>query len=190
MHDNKFDPKKLNKLNNPKRLLDIPVNVIWDKLGLSGKEVFVEIGAGTAFFSIAFLEHGGAEKLYACDVSEVMIDWMSKNVVPQHPAIVPIQTTEDSVPLKNGIANLVFMINLHHELSDPVQTLHEAFRLTKVGGQVLVIDWKKKEMTEGPPTHIRCLNDQVEEQLAAAGFHDIYSFNEFEKHFVVIGTKG
>lgn len=189
MHDNRFDPKKLGKLNNPQRLVDIPVDVVLEKLGLPDGGVLVEIGAGTAFFSVAFLVQARAEKLYACDISEIMIDWINDNIVEQHPAIVPLQTMDDSVPLQSGIADLVFMINLHHELDDPARILSEAFRLTRPGGRVLIIDWKKEEMSEGPPLEIRCSPSDVETQLAAAGFHTLSCFDELKKHFVIMGSR-
>lgn len=190
MHDNRFDPRKLDKLNNPKRLHDIPVDVLWEKLGLPEGGVLIEIGAGTAFFSIAFQRQAKAEKLYACDISEIMIDWINANVVEHYPAIVPVQTMDDSVPLASATGDLVFMINLHHELDDPTRILNESFRLVRPGGKVLVIDWKPEEMAEGPPLDIRCSVSQVAEQLAAAGFKNITSSSQLEKHFVIIGSKG
>lgn len=190
MDEKKFDPKKLKKLNNPQRLIDIPVETIWEQLDLQSGGVFVEIGAGTAFFSVEFLQKGKAEKLYACDLSQVMIDWMNENVVGKFPAIVPIKTSENEVPLKDELADLVFMINLHHELEEPLTLLHEAARLTAPNGRLLIIDWKKKEMAEGPPARIRCATDQVELQLEKAGFEKITSYDQLEKHFVVIATKG
>lgn len=187
---NRFDPKKLAKLNNPQRLEDIPVETVWSMLDLPANDTFVEIGAGTAFFSIAFLKKGMPRKLYACDVSETMIEWMTENVVPDHPEIHPIQTEEDAIPLSDGIADLVFMINLHHELNEPGHLLKESYRLLKPGGNVLIIDWKKEEMEEGPPLKIRCESNQVEELLKSVGFCEIKSANDLAKHFIVSGRKG
>lgn len=190
MSKNRFDPKKLQKLNNPKRLLDIPVDTVWNMLNLPGKDItLVEIGAGTAFFSIAFLKQVKDGKLYACDVSETMLDWVAANIVPTHPEIIPVKTKEETVPLQDGIADLVFMITLHHELQDPAPLLRESYRLAKQGGSVLVIDWKKEDMAEGPPADIRCEPQRVEKELAAAGFRDITDNRDLEKHFIVSGRK-
>lgn len=189
MNNNRFDSKKLHKLNNPERLLDIPVGFLWDLLEPTDANVLVDIGAGTAFFSIAFLKHTNCPTVYACDVSETMIDWMQENVVPDHPEIIPVKTEGETVPLEDGLAGVVFMINLYHELADPLPVLDEVFRMLKPGGKVLVVDWKKKDMAEGPPAHIRYLPHVVEEQLARTGFSAVCSTNELEKHFIVMGTK-
>jgi len=51
MNEKKFDPQKLQKLNNPQRLIDIPPDFVRGKLNIETAAVLVEIGAGTAFFS-------------------------------------------------------------------------------------------------------------------------------------------
>ena len=189
MNEKKFDPKKLQKLNNPQRLKDIPPDYVWDKLNIEKANVLVEIGAGTAFYSIAFLQHAKASKIYACDVSEVMINWVKENVVPMFPNIIPVKTEEHNVPLDDGIGDLVFMINLHHELDNPCLSVEEAYRILKPEGKIFVVDWKKKDMSEGPPTKIRCLPEQVKEEMVNAGFKDVDIYDELQKHFLVVGKK-
>ncbi len=183
----KFDPKKLHKLNDPDRLIDIPPDYIWDRLDIEKEtpEVLVEIGAGTAFFCRAFLEHAEGATIYACDVSDVMLDWVRENVVPVHPGIVPVKTGKDRVPLDDGIADLVYMINLHHELDTPSGTLAEAFRIMKPGAALFIADWKKKEMPDGPPEKIRCSAEKVKEQLINTGFQNVHIDNGLEKHFLI-----
>lgn len=189
MNDKKFDPKKLKKLNNPQRLVDIPVAFIADKLNIQKSDTFIEIGAGTAFFCIAFLEHFKPHTMYACDISTVMLNWIKENVTPHYPGIIPVETTENNVPLEDQKADLVFMINLHHELDDPALSLTESYRLLKPGGKICIIDWKKEDMAEGPPEKIRCHPEQVNEQLGKSGFDTIQIYNELPKHFLVVGEK-
>jgi len=190
MHEKKFDPKKLEKLNNPQRLKDIPPDYVLKKLDMKKADVLVEIGAGTAFFSIAFLKATGASTLYACDISETMIDWIKEHVVPKFPNIRPVKSGEYTIPLEDEIADLVFMINLHHELDDPMRTLKEASRLLKLRGKIFIVDWKKKDMDEGPPSRIRVLPGQVKEQLVDSGFTHVNIFTDLPKHFLLTGEKG
>ena len=181
--------KKLQKLNDPQRLVDIPAGYICDKLGIKNPKVLVEIGAGTAFFSIAFLQELAPSSIYACDISEVMITWVKENVIPDFSNIIPVKCSENSVPLDDRIADLVFMINLHHELDSPAKTLGEAYRLLKPEGEIFIVDWKKKEMPEGPPREIRYLPEQVKKEMTDAGFDAVSIFSDLPKHFLVVGKK-
>ena len=189
MSDKKFNPKKLRKLNDPQRLLDIPPDYVCNKLSQQNPDVLVEIGAGTAFFSLAFHQQLNASTTYACDLSDTMIDWMEANITPHYPDIIPVKSEESSVPLSDGIADLVFMINLHHELEIQSLVVQEAFRLLKPGGEVFIIDWKKEDMPQGPPVEIRCLPELITVQLEKSGFVNIKSADEMSKHFLVAGEK-
>ncbi len=189
MHEKKFDPAKLKLLNNPDRLKEIPPAFVWSRLKLTNPQVLVDIGAGTGFFSIAFLQQTKNAKVFACDISEVMIDWMKKNVVPSFPDIIPVKTRENTLPLEDALADLVFSINLHHELHNPTLLLKEAHRILKPGGTILIIDWKKEETGGGPPLAIRYVPDRVMEQLQALPFRDISMDNTLPGHFMVWGKK-
>ena len=189
MDEKKFDPQKLHKLNNPERLRNVPPEYIWKKLNIVDANIIIEIGAGTGIYSIEFLRLANAQKLYACDISDTMLNWMTENVVPKHPRIIPFKTEESRIPLDDGIADLVFMINLHHELDNPPQMLKEANRLLKPGGKIFIADWRRQDMPEGPPTHIRYTATQVKEELEAAGFNSITVDETLPKHFLIIAGK-
>jgi ubiquinone/menaquinone biosynthesis C-methylase UbiE len=190
MESRKFDVKKLEVLNDPKRLEMLPPDLIWETAGVRAPEVLVDIGAGTGVFAVAFSKKLKKGKVYACDVSDTMLEWMEKNL-PQETrgTIIPIKMEESSVPLSDCIADLVYMINLHHELEEPEKVVREAFRLLKKGGKLMVIDWKKEEMQEGPPLSIRVAEGTIKEHMSEAGFVDIVSYNVLQLHNFVAGEK-
>lgn len=189
MNEIKFNPKKLEKLNNPRRLQDTPPEIIYNKLNLKNPKTLIEIGGGTAFFCKEFSKLSNPEQIYCCNISEELLTWVKNNVVNDYPNIIPIKSEESSIPLENSIAELVFMINLHHELENPDLILKEAFRLLKNNGKILIIDWKKVEMEEGPPTEIRYIPENIKTQLENADFKNIEIHNHLEKHFFLIGEK-
>jgi ubiquinone/menaquinone biosynthesis C-methylase UbiE len=152
-------------------------------------DVVVEIGAGTAFFSVAFLHKSKASTIFACDLSEVMIKWINENISHKYPNIIPVKAEESIVPLDDEIADLVFMINLHHELDNPSLTVGEAHRIMKPNGKIFIVDWKKEDMQEGPHESIRCFPGQIKNQLLNAGFKQVNIYNELQKHFLIVGEK-
>ena len=111
MAHKRFDPKKLALLNDPERLLDIPPALLWERLALENPRVLVEIGAGTGFFAAQFARYVAKGKLYAFDVSPVMVAWMEAHVCPRYPQIVALPMEEEVVSLADGLADLVYMIN-------------------------------------------------------------------------------
>lgn len=186
----KFDPTRLDKLNDPRRLEYLNPDFIWEKAALLSSAVLVDIGAGTGFFAVLFSRKIINGKVYACDISSEMISWMNDNLPAESRGIViPVKMEETSVPLSGGIADLVYMINLHHELEDPGMILRESFRLLKESGKVIVIDWKKEETPEGPPLEHRVAEETIESHIRDAGFPEITKYRELPYHYFLIGKK-
>ena len=186
----KFDPKKLAKLNDPKRLKYLNPDLIWEKAGIKNPSVLIDIGAGTGFFSLLFSMKMKKGKVYACDISDEMLSWMGENLSPKSKGrVIPVKMEESSVPLPDEMADLVYMINLHHELEQPQRILGEARRLLMGRGKLLIIDWKKERTPEGPPLEIRVTEEVIESQMLKAGFRGIMKHAVLPYHHFLVGVK-
>jgi ubiquinone/menaquinone biosynthesis C-methylase UbiE len=186
-----FDPAKLQKLNNPDRLRDIPPEFIWEKLGISPPKpaTFVEIGAGTGFFSRQFLKYTHGGTIYACDISEVMVDWMEDNIRQEYPGIIPLLMEDSTIPLKDASADLIYTINVHHEFPHPERAMGEAFRILRPLGSIFIADWRKEPTEHGPRTEIRYETGEVRHHLEQAGFTGVEIHEGMRMHFLVTAVK-
>ena len=190
MNEKKFNPKQIDKLNNPKRYDIHSPDLIWETLGIRDPKVLIDIGAGTGFFSKPFSDKIPDGTVYACDSSDVMIKWLNENLPESYKnRIIPMQTEENHIDLADNIADLVFMIMLHHELDDPLLMLQESKRLLKPGSKVMIVDWKKEEMPFGPPLELRIEADIIEAQLKQAGFNDIVQHRVLPLNSFLVATK-
>lgn len=182
----KFDPAKLEHLNDPQRLKDIPPDLIWDQLGLKFAETLIDLGAGTGFFSRRFAAMPGIKRIYALDISDAMIEYMHQKVVPESPLIVPVQMEESAIPLPDSIADVLVMINLHHEFHDPHALLRECARVMKPKGKMAIVDWKKEDTNHGPPLDKRYEVEEVIAQLESVSFRSTRSYLKLPDHFLVL----
>ncbi len=187
--DKRFDPKKLRKLNNPEREKIFPVDFVAQKTGLKDPGVIIDYGAGTGFFSVRFIGKYSRSRIYAVDISDVMVEWMDENIAPQYSSITPVLMQDNRVPLEDSCADFLFMVNLHHELDEPVKALEESHRLLKPGGTIAISDWKKEEMDRGPSIEIRYKTEDVEGELKDAGFLNIRTYTDLPDNFLIIADK-
>ena len=188
MTERKFDPRHIHKLNDPERLKRIPPDVLWDLAGPKEPGILVDVGAGTGFFAVPFAEKMAGGKIYACDTVDAMIAYMKENLPEEFKdRIIPVQSEETRIPLPDALADLVYMINLHHELEHPQAMLTEAGRLLRPGGRMLIVDWKPLETPKGPPLSIRVPPETVGEQMRTAGLADIEQHDRLPWHYVVVG---
>lgn len=170
----KFDMSKLERLNDPARFESLPPAVFWRALG-SPAGTIVEIGAGTGLFASAFAALAPEATIYAADLAPQMIEWMDAHR-PEVALgrVVPVLAAESAVPLPDGLADAVYMVNLHHELADPAASYAEALRLLRPGGRLLAVDWAPRETPKGPPREIRVTGDALQALLEAAGFAAVF----------------
>lgn len=189
MASKRFNPAKLEKLNNPERLSELPVSFIATRAGLVEPEVIVDLGAGTGLYSRAFAELFTNSIIYALDVSSVMVEWMAEHVVPRYPRIKPLIMDDGVVPLEDESVDFLLMVNLHHEIDDAEATVREAHRVLKKGAAIAISDWRKEEMEIGPSVAIRVDERQVADDLKRNGFRDIRTFNQFCYNYLVIARR-
>ena len=184
----KFDVKKFMKLNNPERLEWVNPDLVLKTLELKNPKTIIDIGSGTGIFARAFAKRMPDTTIYACDSADVMIDWMNENLTENN--IKPMLTSENSINLENNIADLIYMITVHHELLNPEKMLKETYRLLKPNGKIAIIDWKKSaEQPIGPSFEKRIPENTIMEQLKNTGFNNILSHNIFPLHSFVVGQK-
>ncbi len=190
MSSRKFDPKKLAKLNDPERFKTLNPDILWKAAGVRDPEALIDIGAGTGFFAVPFCEKMGEGKVYACDLSETMIEWMKENLPTRYrDRIVPLRMEESAVPLPDETGDMIYMINLHHELEKPVEMMREGYRLLKPGGILLIVDWKKRETSDGPPLSIRVPAEEMIGHMRAGGFVEIVRHDLLPEHELLVGKK-
>jgi SAM-dependent methyltransferase len=190
MPHEKFDVRKLERLNDPGRFESLDPVRMWGAIGMSAPREIVEIGAGTALFASRFAALAPGAVVYAADIEPIMVEWMRANrpeVGEGH--VVPILSTETRVPLDDGIADVVVMINLHHELADPAATYAEAHRLLRGGGTLLVVDWAPGETEHGPPQAVRATAEALSAAMEGAGLAAVTVHAPLKWHSMLTGVK-
>ncbi|HKI97163.1 MAG TPA: class I SAM-dependent methyltransferase [bacterium] len=187
----KFDPSRLERLRDPARLEVQNPDVLWGVVSAGLKvQTVVDLGAGIGFFALPIARHLPQGTVYACDVNADMLRYLEEAIRQAGATNVkPVKTEEVHVPLADGIADVVLMVNLHHELDFRDRTLAECKRLLRPGGRLALVDWKAVETEHGPPLEVRFTTEQVEAELEAAGFHDIAEHAIMPNHWCLTALK-
>lgn len=191
MSHEKFDLSKIARLDDESRFEFLDPDVMWEALGSPSPDVIVDIGAGTGLFARRFAAMAPMATVYAADTEPVMIAWIGEHADPAIGSrLRPVLAQEASVPLPDAEADLVVMVNLHHELATPKDSYAEALRLLRPGGRLLVADWARNEVEGGPPQGIRATFDEIAEMLRGAGFGSVVRHEGLQRHTLVTARKG
>lgn len=192
MSAHRFDPAKLDKLNDVARLDDLVPDLMWTAYGTPDATTVVEIGAGTGIFAREFAEHMPDDStLVAVDSEPLMVAWMTEHLPPGPGALItPVLADAATLPLPDGAADLVYSVNLWHELSDPALVLAEAHRVLAEGGVVGIVDWKAEPTPKGPPLAHRIPAEEIAAALERAGFSEARTHQVLRYHSVLTARRG
>ena len=148
----KFDPAHAHKLEGPDRLEALPQAAVVDLLQLTGAETVVDYGAGTGIYTVAIADALPDGKVFAVEALPRLVELLREKITPEREKRMCICETGDNVvPLDDGEADRVVMVDVLHHLHDQPDALEEVSRVLKPGGLFVVVDWGDTERPVGPP---------------------------------------
>lgn len=158
-------------LEDPKRDVYQKPHEVIQALQLRPGEVIADIGAGSGYFSLRLAQHvGGAGHIYAVDVSPDMIRRLNQRI---HEArlvnISTILARPDNPLLPQPVDRFLF-VNVWHHIEDQPGYLGLMKKLLKPGGQLVMIDFHKRDLPVGPPAAMKIAREDLIRQMQEHGF--------------------
>lgn len=170
----KFDPAHAAKLENPDRLVEMPPARLIELLELTGVETVVDFGAGTGMYSLAFAEAVPHGELIAVDEQPILLDMLRAKLDGHHAGarVRIVVNDEGRVPLPDGAADRIVMINVLHHIAEDAAAMAEVARLLASGGLLLSAEFARMERPVGPPNdHVLAL-EEMRALLAGLGLEE------------------
>jgi ubiquinone/menaquinone biosynthesis C-methylase UbiE len=145
---------------------------VLEALQLKTGEVIADIGAGSGYFSFRLArEVGESGKVYAVDINPDMILHMNRRSREASiDNIVTILSDPDDPLLREDIVDRVFICNTWHHIDAQKKYLSLLRKSLKPNGQIIMIDFEKKELPVGPPLEMKIAKTSLISQMESAGF--------------------
>jgi ubiquinone/menaquinone biosynthesis C-methylase UbiE len=185
-----FNPENMERLNHPDRLNILDPQKIWNFMGVESPSVIIDIGAGTGFMTEALSRNVPDAQISAFDIEPLMVEEMKKRFYGNDNIHARLME-ENILPHIDENVDVVWMINLYHEIHKPFKLLREVKRVLKPDGKFLIIDWAKKpEACEsGPPFDHRVDEATITSGLVDRDFRNIRATHDFPDHLGIICQK-
>jgi ubiquinone/menaquinone biosynthesis C-methylase UbiE len=140
-------------------------------LALKDGERVADIGAGSGYFALRFARHvGTAGRVYAVDINPDMILHLNERV--RDAGLDNVRTVlarpEDPL-LAAASVDRIFICDTWHHVPGHAAYLERLRQALKPGGQIVIIDFQKKE-TPGAPMEMRIAREDVVREFQQAGF--------------------
>ncbi len=180
-------------LDDPKRdAYQKPHDVI-TALDIKDGEVIADIGAGSGYFALRFARHvGDRGRVYAVDVSPDMIRAVNRRARDGGLRnVISVLAEPDDPLLADASIDRVFFCDVWHHVENQPKYLESIKKMLKPGGQVVMIDFHKKELPVGPPASMKIAREDLVRQMDQHGFRleKEHTFLPYQ-YFLVFSTKG
>jgi len=159
-------------LEDPKRdAYQKPHEVIM-ALNLKEAEVIADIGAGAGYFAFRFARHiGDGGRVYAVDINPDMILHMNRGIRDMNlKNIVTLLAAPDDPLLPDASVDRFFICETWHHIENQARYLALMKKMLKPGGQVVMIDFQKKQLPIGPPVEMKISRGDLVRQMESNGF--------------------
>ena len=173
MHRLHSDPKSyIGALEDPKRDAYQKPHEIMRALGLKAGEVIADIGAGSGYFTFRLTHHvGDRGKVYAVDVSPDMIRHINRRIRELKATnVVSILADPDDPLLPEGSVDRFFFSDSWHHIDNQTTYLSLMKKMLKPGGEIVIIDFHKKDFPVGPPMQMKIAREDLIKQMESNGF--------------------
>lgn len=159
--------------NNPERENWQKPQLVISRLGDLHDKVVADIGAGTGYFTFRLAEK--ATRVIAADIDERYLEFIDKRI--QTDRDLPAGDIEtrlippDDPGLKEEEVDLVLIVNTYIYIENRTEYFGKVLRGIRPEGQLVIIDFRKKDTPIGPPVETRLSAAEVWSELELAGFH-------------------
>ena len=149
--------------------------------------VLVDIGCGDGFFSVLAAKKVGENgKVYGVDIDASAIERLKQKAKAEGLLNITAKVgkAEDTVFCRECADFVFFSMDLH-DFDDPVKVLLNVKQMIKPKGRLIDLDWKKQEMSFGPPVVIRFSEEKAAGLMRSAGFTVTNIEDAGSYHYVV-----
>lgn len=159
-------------LDDPKRDAYQKPHEVLTALAIQPGEVIADIGAGSGYFTFRLAHHVGDNgKIYAVDVSPDMILHLNRRIRDLKAMnVVSILADPDDPLLAEASIDRFFFSDSWHHIENQTKYLSLIKKMLNSGGEVVMIDFHKKELPVGPPMQMKIAREDLIKQMGNNGF--------------------
>jgi ubiquinone/menaquinone biosynthesis C-methylase UbiE len=164
---------------------------VLDMLAIRPGMTVADVGAGTGFFTVRISKRVGAKgEVIATELQPEMLRLLDHRVSSERITNVRlIRGTEHKSNLPERCCDLVLMVDVYHELSDPPGVMAGVRRALKPNGRLALVEYKGEDPDIPIKPEHKMTLAQIKKELEPLGFAFVESREELPDQRVVIFTR-
>jgi ubiquinone/menaquinone biosynthesis C-methylase UbiE len=162
-----------------------------DAIGIQRGSTVADIGAGVGYFTWRLAERVGSNgTVYGEDIQQRMLDQLVKNTNARHLTNVRpvLGSTEDPKLPKNSI-DLVLLVDVYHEFSEPEKMLDRIRESLKPEGRIVFLEYRAEDPNVPIRPEHKMTADQVRAEVQPEGYRFEKTIEVLPQQHIIIFRK-
>ena len=178
-------------LDREERATQEQPQVMIDALQIRPGQTIADLGAGSGYYSFRIAPRVGPKgKVLAIDIQPEMLRAIEARARrEQVDNVVTILGSADDPHLADASVDLLFMVDVYHELEYPYEVMTRVRTALKPDGRVALIEYRKEDPAVAIKDVHKMSEQQIIRELEAAGFKHLRTLRSLPVQHLVIFTK-
>jgi len=178
-------------LERPERIFEENPDLAVDLLDLKPGMSVADVGAGTGYFSVRMSRKvGPTGRVYASDLQEPMLKRLARNAAREKIRnIETVLATESDPNLPLGMIDLILMVDVYHEFSQPQEMLRKLRASLKPGGRMVLLEYRKEDPTVPIRPEHKMSVAEAKLEVEAEGFKLTQKIDKLPRQHVLVFTR-
>lgn len=162
-----------------------------EELKLKPGMTVCDMGSGNGYHTLPMAEAvGETGKAYAVDIQPEMLEMLQKRAAAKGVKnIISIANTATDPKLPAASCDLILLVDVYHEFSNPVEMLAGMRKALKPGGVVVLVEFRSEDSSVPIKPEHKMSKAQVLKELTANGFKLVREFDGLPwQHMMFFGA--
>jgi ubiquinone/menaquinone biosynthesis C-methylase UbiE len=150
-----------------------------------------DVGAGTGYFTIRMARRvGPTGRVYANDVQPDMLARLQDNVEKEHlNNVETVLGTQTDPKLPTGKLDLILLVDVYHEFSQPQHMLQEMKKALKPDGRLVLVEYRKEDPTIPIRPEHKMSAQEVKTEVEAEGYRLMQTLKTLPRQNIFVFRK-
>jgi ubiquinone/menaquinone biosynthesis C-methylase UbiE len=143
-----------------------------EALNIPRGAVVADVGAGSGYMTVRMAQRvGPTGRVYANDIQPEMLKMLEARLQRERITNVTlVQGALDDPRLPENTLDLILMVDVYHEFSEPQKMLRAMFRSLKPGGRLVLLEYRKEDPSVPIRFEHKMSVQEARMELEAEGF--------------------
>jgi SAM-dependent methyltransferase len=162
-----------------------------DAIGIAKGSTVADVGAGSGYMTMRMARRVGPEgRVFATDIQPQMLAMLRERLQKERITnVTPVQGAVDDPRLPADTLDLILLVDVYHEFSQPQQMLRGMRAALKPGGRLVLLEYKKEDPSIPIRLEHKMTVAEAKLEVEAEGFRLARVGNELPRQHILVFEK-